>query len=894
MKNKENMMNNNLTMSVITIEKFKTPNIYFNEKPSEEIREELKREGWKYAKSGNCWYPTEKALNNAVNFIENLKEKYSLAEPEYELINNDDEKQEIMQMIGDDLPLIDVIKKMTSFYGMDAVSTAFESLKFTKENPVKVLASEAELVQNFDGTIPEKGLFLIHDKNNPESPFTAIDNSDGNGWTEDFKSLNKALLYLSNSEISAEEINSLSEQESKEQVEIFYSTSEILKIIAETTPGFEISKNKKENKNKTENKIDFKSSGDPDLDLNRLFEIAYKKDFEKEKRPCFEEITDELYKNNPDVSDKVNSFIKKAASKTEAQLKKSMDTFITKMFDEIQDYTADRYENENKPYVIINYSENQNFIEGKVFSLDDFNKLLIEEDHKLHEKNEGYDKLSFEIQNLRPANDEMNDFIEYEPVRYDIGDGNGSVYDFIRCTSTHPEIISAIDQYEINTLFEDLSFNKQNLIQKSFDELESFFNTKKEKIYEEMSSAYEEKRKLHKQIIIEEQEEKNIEKRLNDCLVLIKNTYSSAITDVYRNCLSNDQDIFSEPSARDFFINEAKKFMLVNLSEPFKNFLNDTSVDIDMFREINRMFPDNSNMKNYIEPILNETDEKLKEIKNKIENTSEMKINSECIKIVCYGTPTLWKNREDAINYYADGLTFSEGSERERYANIVSDLRNTDSKFIQDCDDYDIDWISEKKCDELIKKNNTKIIIGLDEKGEKIFSENSILSDKNISESSELSETASSKNLEIYSFSPYGYEGLITLIETDLRKGIPSYDIVGLAEGSVRGTREKIRAALNNSGFSLPNERILQSLSPADIYKDGTIFELAMALSILSENDDFKKKLAFSDKVMVLGELTLSGNILPVKAAHAAVETAKAAGITNIICSTVNAEKIKK
>lgn len=139
---------------------------------------------------------------------------------------------------------------------------------------------------------------------------------------------------------------------------------------------------------------------------------------------------------------------------------------------------------------------------------------------------------------------------------------------------------------------------------------------------------------------------------------------------------------------------------------------------------------------------------------------------------------------------------------------------------------------------------------------------------------------------EIFSFSNFGYEGAIIKVETDLRRGIPAYDIVGLSDGDVKAARERVIAAFKNSNLDFPQERILLSLSPADIKKEGTSFDLAMALGILNEQTNYK-----GDNVLVMGELELSGNVKPVKAVRAAIENAKAAGITNVIVPKQNLQE---
>lgn len=131
--------------------------------------------------------------------------------------------------------------------------------------------------------------------------------------------------------------------------------------------------------------------------------------------------------------------------------------------------------------------------------------------------------------------------------------------------------------------------------------------------------------------------------------------------------------------------------------------------------------------------------------------------------------------------------------------------------------------------------------------------------------------------MAIYSFSPFGYEGSLVNVEVDLRRGIPAVDIVGLADGSVRESRERVRSAIINSGFEFPAERVLISLSPADLKKEGAGFDLAVALAVLSEKDDYPR--SQYAKVMVMGELELSGNLRPVRAVYPALVAAVAAGI---------------
>ena len=154
--------------------------------------------------------------------------------------------------------------------------------------------------------------------------------------------------------------------------------------------------------------------------------------------------------------------------------------------------------------------------------------------------------------------------------------------------------------------------------------------------------------------------------------------------------------------------------------------------------------------------------------------------------------------------------------------------------------------------------------------------------------------------MTIYSFSPFGYEGALVTVEVDLRRGIPAIDIVGLADNAVKESRERMRSAIRNSGFEFPMERVLISLSPADLKKEGSGFDLPLALAVLSAQNE-KNKSAKSpeevdetEQILVVGELELSGTIRPVRAIHAAASTAVQAGITKCIVAQANAAEARE
>ena len=162
--------------------------------------------------------------------------------------------------------------------------------------------------------------------------------------------------------------------------------------------------------------------------------------------------------------------------------------------------------------------------------------------------------------------------------------------------------------------------------------------------------------------------------------------------------------------------------------------------------------------------------------------------------------------------------------------------------------------------------------------------------------------------MRIFSFSPFGYEGSLVSVEVDLRRGIPAVDVVGLADGTVKESRERMQAAIRNSSLDFPLERVLISLSPADLKKEGAGFDLPIALGVLcaqkEKNMEGSKEGNYpegmekipnpEEDILVMGELELSGRIRPVKAIHAAASTAASAGIFKCIVPAANAQEARE
>lgn len=105
----------------------------------------------------------------------------------------------------------------------------------------------------------------------------------------------------------------------------------------------------------------------------------------------------------------------------------------------------------------------------------------------------------------------------------------------------------------------------------------------------------------------------------------------------------------------------------------------------------------------------------------------------------------------------------------------------------------------------------------------------------------------------------FGVEGYTIDVEVDISNGLPVFDIVGLPDTSVRESKERVRAAIKNSGFDFPIKRITVNMAPADTKKEGSAYDLAIALGILYASEQIPNKHNFTP--VVLGELSLDGEL---------------------------------
>ena len=149
----------------------------------------------------------------------------------------------------------------------------------------------------------------------------------------------------------------------------------------------------------------------------------------------------------------------------------------------------------------------------------------------------------------------------------------------------------------------------------------------------------------------------------------------------------------------------------------------------------------------------------------------------------------------------------------------------------------------------------------------------------------------------INSMGLYGIESYMVGVEVDFGQGLPRIDIVGLPDASVGEAKNRVRSALKNCGFTFPQSRVTINLSPADIRKEGPVYDLPILISILKATNQLD---CFIDDCAFIGELSLDGLVRHINGALSMVIRAKKSGIKRVFvpadnaleCSVVNGIEI--
>ena len=132
-----------------------------------------------------------------------------------------------------------------------------------------------------------------------------------------------------------------------------------------------------------------------------------------------------------------------------------------------------------------------------------------------------------------------------------------------------------------------------------------------------------------------------------------------------------------------------------------------------------------------------------------------------------------------------------------------------------------------------------------------------------------------------------GIDSYLVYIEADITKALPQYDVVGLADTAIKESKERVRSGIKNSGFQFPARKITINLAPASVRKEGTHYDLPMAVALLGASIE----LSGLEEYVMLGELSLSGEIRGVSGVLPMTDHAKQQGYQKIIVPVDNAKE---
>ena len=141
---------------------------------------------------------------------------------------------------------------------------------------------------------------------------------------------------------------------------------------------------------------------------------------------------------------------------------------------------------------------------------------------------------------------------------------------------------------------------------------------------------------------------------------------------------------------------------------------------------------------------------------------------------------------------------------------------------------------------------------------------------------------------KVISFALHGLEGVPVEVETDINKGMVAYDLVGLPDAAVKESKERVRSAVKNSVMRFPVSKITVNLAPADIKKEGSHYDLPIAVSILKASDQLPYN---TDGIVFLGELALDGALRAVTGMLPMLISAKTRGFARFVVPAANANE---
>lgn len=142
---------------------------------------------------------------------------------------------------------------------------------------------------------------------------------------------------------------------------------------------------------------------------------------------------------------------------------------------------------------------------------------------------------------------------------------------------------------------------------------------------------------------------------------------------------------------------------------------------------------------------------------------------------------------------------------------------------------------------------------------------------------------------QLLSVAPLGFDGHIIEVESDSSRGLPSLQIVGLGNKAIDEAKERVRSAITNSLLEFPARKITINLAPAELPKDGSHYDLSIALAILVSSGQLRQGEVAS--MAFAGELALGGELRPIRGAVVMAEAAKKAGLTTLFVPQANTEE---
>jgi len=143
--------------------------------------------------------------------------------------------------------------------------------------------------------------------------------------------------------------------------------------------------------------------------------------------------------------------------------------------------------------------------------------------------------------------------------------------------------------------------------------------------------------------------------------------------------------------------------------------------------------------------------------------------------------------------------------------------------------------------------------------------------------------------IQLNGVSVVGMESHPVRVEVDISQGLPQFSTVGLPDASVKESKDRIRAAIRNSGYHFPRAHVTVNLAPADIKKEGTGFDLPIAIGILAAEETLAPSSIAN--ACFMGELSLDGSVKPVRGVLSAAFTARDAGVASLFVPVQNASE---